>query len=184
MPLVDDQTKLSRSPKFKRRAILLGGSLLVLIVVGILVAVVMYNTGEQNKLQAQLAASLPGNDSVVAYDATALINGKLDGEYYFGNQLMAQYYMDGATAYYNLMQYHMAETYYAEAPKYDSADKRAALEGQVSAGYAGGERQQLIPLLSQLESMSASGPHDVLMRPPGQYQQDIQDILNNQPVDL
>lgn len=149
-----------------------------------LVAVAAHNQSEQRALQSQLANPFSTNYQAVASAATQLINGKRSGKFTFSNQLLAQYYLQGASAYYNMKQYPKAVTYYTDAGKYDSADRKAALQGEVSAGYAAGQRQQLIPLLKQLAEMSKNDRHDLTSPSSARYQLDIQAIQENQPVDL
>lgn len=172
-------------PKGRKRIAIVGISILVLVVIAAAVgfAIFQRNMSEQKLLQAELTNPLSTNYAQTASAATQLIDGKLQGKYHFSNKLLAGYYLQGATAYYNLKDYSKAITYYQAAPKYDSSLKMAALQGQVSAGYAKGERQQLIPLLQQLVDMSKNS-HSLLGPSSVQYQADIQALQNNQPVDL
>lgn len=142
------------------------------------------NAAEQAYLQKSFTVSLnSGKSQTVVDDTTNLINGKLSGKFTFSDTQLAEYYMEAGSAYYNIKNYAQAVTYFKAASKYDSSLQQAALEGEVSAGYALGERRQLIPMLSQLEAMSAK-VHNPLVPSPSQYQNDITAIQNNQQVDL
>lgn len=142
------------------------------------------NAAEEANLQKALAFDLSTNDEQsVAYDTTQLINGKQDGTFTFNNKLLAEYYMQAGAAYTNLQEYQKAIADFKSAPKYDGTEMQAALEGEVSAGYAAGERQQLIPLLQQLEKLTKNS-HDIMSPPAAQYQDDVTAIQHNQKVDL
>ncbi len=141
------------------------------------------DAAEQASQQKNLANSINrGDNTAVVYYSTILINGKMSGKYTFSNALLAQYYMEAGSAYCNLKEYGKAITDFKDAPKYDSTIQIAALEGEASAGYAAGERQQLVPLLEQLETWAAK-IHDPMAPTAAQYQKDIVDIQHNQPAE-
>ena len=138
---------------------------------------------EQAALQKNLVLDLNRSDNKsVVDDTTSLIHGKQTGEYTFSNKQLAEYYMEAGVAYANLKEYKQAATYYETAPKYDSTVQTAALEGEVSAGYMAGEREQLIPALQQLVKLTKNG-HDPTELSSDQYQKIIWDIQHNKPVE-
>lgn len=154
----------------------------VIFVTVIYVGMTERNTAEQKTLQAQLANPMSPNYEAMASAASTLISGKLNGTYHFSNTQLAEYYLDGASAYYNLKQYAEAMAYYEAAPKYDATLATAALEGEAFTGYAAGQRTQLIPILTKLEAASEN-VHNPMAPTPAQYQEDIMDIQHNQPAE-
>lgn len=138
---------------------------------------------EQAALQRSLATDLGRSDNQAVVDDTSkLIDGKQAGKFTFSNKLLAEYYMYTGAAHESLKEYAKAIACFKAAPKYDSAEAKAALQGELSSGYAAGERQQLIPILQQLASMSQHS--NGLSPSAAQYQSDIQALKQNQQVDL
>jgi len=138
---------------------------------------------EQAALQQSLTTDLSRNDNQSVIDDTSkLIAGKQSKKYTFNNKSLAEYYMYAGAAYMNLKEYSKAGADFKVAPKYDATEKRAALQGELAAGYAMGERQQLIPVLQQLATMSQNS--DGLSPPAAYYRYAIQQLQQNQQVDL
>jgi tetratricopeptide (TPR) repeat protein len=142
------------------------------------------NKAAQSVLQKKLAFDLSrGANQLIVDDTHALISGKSAGEFTFSNQLLAQYYMYAGAAYTNLKEYSQALAAYKAAPQYSSNETQAALQGQLYAGYRSGERQQLIPILQQLVTLSKQHP-DPFGTSAGHYEADIQALENNQELSL
>ena len=142
------------------------------------------NKAEQQTLQTSLGLALDSSDDqTIVNTTTQLIDGAKSGRFSFSNGMLAQYYLDEATSLLNLKQYAQAIPAFEEAPKLDSSNQQAALEGEVMARYDMGQRQQLIPLLEQLKQL-AKNSGDPLSNTPEQYQADITAIQHNQEVNL
>ncbi|HSW80372.1 MAG TPA: tetratricopeptide repeat protein [Candidatus Saccharimonadales bacterium] len=136
-------------------------------------------------LQKKLTADQnSGNFQLTVNDASTLINGKLSGKYQIDNKKLADYYMQTGAAYFNLKNYAKAKSSYEAAVKYDKSIQRAALQGEVSTGYAAGEREQLIPLLQQLKVLANKPPHDILDPSASMYDHDIYAIQHKQEISL
>ena len=141
------------------------------------------DAAEQAVLQQSLTTDLSRSENQSVIDDTSkLIAGKQSGKYTFNNKSLAEYYMYAGTAYMNLKEYSKATANFKAAPKYDATEKRAALQGELAAGYAAGARQQLIPVLQQLAAMSQNS--DGLSPPAAYYRYAIQQLQQNQQVDL
>lgn len=162
-------------------------------IVGIVVAVIWLTNNarssnyatQQQQLQQNLAS-----DQRQMYNAgiinvsTQLIDGQKAGHFRIDSKTLSQYYMYRGGARVNNKQYSLAMQDYQEALKLDGSAKEGALQGEVLAGYRAGERQQLIPLLQQLVTISSAPGHDPIRGNAQEYQYDIQAIQNNKPADL
>ncbi len=124
------------------------------------------------------------NDTEIINESSQLISGAKSNDYKINKSQLALYYLYLASSLTNKMQYTQAIADYQEAIKLDSSDTEGALQGEVSAAYRNGERQQVIPLLEQLVTISSAKGNDPIAGSPQQYEAEISAIQNNQPVDL
>jgi tetratricopeptide (TPR) repeat protein len=139
---------------------------------------------QEQQLQSLLTqAQNDGSYTTSASMASQLIDGAKSGEYKFSSSTLAQYYLEYGSALANLKEYQQAIPAFQMAVKTNGQDQYAALQGEASAEYALGERQQIIPILKQLSVLAAHGA-DQLGPTAAQYQADIQSIENNQPITL
>jgi|ERR1700683_135100 len=164
-------------------------TLLVCVVVlggGLVIWQIHERAVKEKQLQAELTNASAGVNFKTADNvATQLINGQKAGTYKIDTKTLSEDYLYRGTARANLQEYASAIQDYQEAIKLDPTDNQeGALQGEVSAGYRGGERQQLIPLLQQLVTISSARNSDPLGGTPQEYEQDIQDIKNNEPIGL
>ena len=141
---------------------------------------------QEAALQGQLMTEANGVDfQKIASLATQLIDRQKAGTYKIANKTLAMDYIERATARVNLQQYQSAAQDYQKAIQLDATDdQEAALQGEVSADYRAGERQQLVPLLQQLVTISSAKGHDPLGGTPQQYESEIHAIQLNEPTSL
>ncbi len=178
------------APNHSKKWLILGAVLVVLIAVGV---VVLLTHGSKTSPYAAEHLDLQKNladDQRQMYNAgilnvsSQLIDGQKQGNFKIDDKTLATYYMYRGGAYVNTKQYALAMQDYQEAIKLDGSVKEGALQGEVFAGYQAGERQQLIPLLQQLVTISSAPGHDPISGNPQEYKADIQAIQNNQPASL
>lgn len=138
---------------------------------------------EQNLQSLLVTAQHDNSNATIASTTSQLVTGAKSGQYTLSNDQLATYSMEEGTAELNLQNYSQALTAFQAAAKLDQADQFGALQGEVQAGYALGERQQLIPLLKQLVILAGQSGN-AIAGSPQQYQKDISEIENNQPVEF
>jgi hypothetical protein len=142
------------------------------------------NIVEQQSLETNLSYALKHNyNQMVVSDTTQLIDGENHSNFQFSPSKLSTFYLDRGAALTNMGKYSQAQNSFQAAAALGGTNKQAALQGEVTAGYAAGERQQLIPLLRQLVVLLEK-VHDPLAPTSAQYQNDITAIQHNQPVDL
>lgn len=137
-------------------------------------------------LQTELTYDLSTqNDQAIVNDTNLIFTGVQANKFHVSDHTLAQYYLAAGASQLNLKQSTSALSDFQKADKLDLTVHNAALQGEVSAGYALGERQQLIPQLQQLEALAKQNQSmDPLDTTPGQYQADIDAIEHNQPAEL
>jgi tetratricopeptide (TPR) repeat protein len=117
-------------------------------------------------LQSILAtAQSDGSDVTIVNTTTELIQGANSGKYSLTKGQLAQYYLEEGSSLVNLKKYTQAVGAFQAAAKLDQGDEFAALQGEVEAGYAAGERQQLIPLLKQLVVLAGQNGNTITGSP-------------------
>lgn len=143
------------------------------------------NAAKQRTLQADLsdAVSHDQNQQVITY-ASQLISGQKAGIFTLRNAALSTYYLEQGAAMMNLNEYAKASSAFQNGASLGGANKKAALQGELLAGYRSGQRQQLIPILQQLSVLAAQHPDPLGGVSSSYYEQQIQALQNNQALQL
>ncbi len=188
-----------RTAWLNRRTLSVAVLLLVIVIAGILFWYFKSsgngdkatNSAAQQTLQVSLAAALRNFDyQTIADSTTQLINGAQAGRFSLTTKELAQLHLEKASALTNLKMYSQSAAEYKAAMKLDTSLKYVALQGEVSALYASGERKQLMPLMQQIVQVAKQQLHTQanlngqVQQVVLQYQTEIQDLQNNKPIEL
>ncbi len=173
------------------RRLLKGIAILVILaaIAGVIIAV-MNHQSENNKIrQASLQTSLRGSlnrddDQQTISLAGELISGEKSGKFKIERGQLGDIYLSRATAYFNQKKYSAAMSDFEQAGKLHSINQKAALQGQIQAGHALGQKKELIPLFEKLIAVTKKSDTPNASSSITQYQGSIDKLQKGQDIEF
>lgn len=149
------------------------------------------NQAAQQTLQTSLASIQDGADYQQVVNITSqLIDGANEGRFNMSPSELAKLHLKKADALLNQKSYSSAVTEYQAAIKIDKTVEYVALQSEVKARYAQGERKQLIPDMQKIVFLAKQKEHTSenfngqISNTIRQYQVEINDLQQDKPIQL
>jgi tetratricopeptide (TPR) repeat protein len=175
----------------RARRLLRGIAVLILIVIiaGVIIGI-MNHQSEQNKLrQKSLQTSLQSaegrnDDQQIISIASELIKGKDSSKFKIEKSDLGDIYLARAMSYLNQKKYQAAADDFAQAGKLHSINQKAALQGEIQARHALGQKKELIPLFEKLIEVTKKSDTPMASSSITQYQGSIDKLQKGQDIEF